>query len=69
MAETESLLKEHILEAVYLLENMGFVINHPKSGLVPTHRVPIISTKMEIKLPGEKLGKSRVKQAKSYRIA
>ena len=30
MAKTESLLKDHITAVVYLLENLGFVINHPK---------------------------------------
>ena len=69
MAETESLLKEHILAAVYLLENLGFVINHPKSELVPTQEIEflgfkIISTKMEIKLPGEKLRKIKSETGK-----
>ena len=39
MAETESLLKDNISAVVYLLENLGFVVNHPKSELTPTQEI------------------------------
>ena len=59
MAETESLMKDHIVAVIYLL---GFVINHPKSVLTPTQEIEFLgftvnSTKMELKLPGEKIKK------------
>ena len=42
MAETENLLKDHITAVVYLLENIGFVANHPKSELTPTQEPPTV---------------------------
>ena len=64
MAETETLLKDHISEVIYLLENLGFVINHPKSELNPTQEIEFLgftvnSTGMELKLPGGKIKKIR----------
>ena len=64
MAETESLLKDHTTAVVYLLENLGFVINYPKSELTPTQEIEFLgftvnSTKMELRLPGEKIKKIR----------
>ena len=35
MAESETLLRDHVQGVVYLLENLGFVINSPKSVLDP----------------------------------
>ena len=69
MAETESLLKDHIIAVIYLLENLGFVINHPKSVLTPTQEIEFLgftvnSTKMELKLPGEKIKKIRAETGK-----
>ena len=51
MAETESLPKDHITVVVYLLENLGFVINHLKSELISTQEIAFLgftvnSTKM-----------------------
>ena len=64
MAETESLLRDHTTAVIYLLENLGFVINHPKSELIPTQEIDFLgftvnSTKMELKLPSEKIRKIR----------
>ena len=39
MAEAESLLKDHVTAVIYLLENLGFIINHPKSELSPTQEI------------------------------
>ena len=69
MAETESLLKDHVTAVVYLLENLGFVINHPKSELAPTQEIQFLgftvnSSTMELKLPGEKIKKIRTKAGK-----
>ena len=57
MAESETLLKDHIAGIIYLLENLGFVINFPKSLLEPTKTIDFLgflldSTAMELKLPG-----------------
>ena len=34
--ETEALHRDNITGVIYLLEILGFVINHPKSELTPT---------------------------------
>ena len=69
MAETESLLKDHITAVVYLLENLGFVVNYPKSELTPTQEIEFLgftvnSTNMELRLPGEKIKKVRTEAGK-----
>ena len=70
MAETESLLREHITAVIYLLENLGVVINHPKSELTPTQEIEFLgftvsSAKMELRLPGEKIKKIRSEAGKA----
>ena len=60
MAESETLLKDHVKGVVYLLENLGFVINLPKSALEPKRTIEFLgfqvdSTSMELKLPGDKI--------------
>lgn len=64
---------------VYLLENLGFVINHPRSEHKPQTPLRteflgfvINSTQMEIRLPGEKIRKIRGEADKvlpSHRIS
>ena len=49
---------------IYLLENLGFVINHPKSELTPTQEIEFLgftvnSTTMELRLSGEKIKRIR----------
>ena len=70
VAETESLLRDHIMGVVYLLENLGFVINHPKSQLTPTQEIEFLgfvvhSTTMELKLPGEKIKRIKSETGKA----
>ena len=60
VAETESLLKDHIMGVVYLQENLGVVINHLKSQLIPSQEIEFLvfmvnTMNMELKLPGEKI--------------
>lgn len=60
MAESETLLKDHVAGTVYLLENLGFVINLPKSILEPQRTIDFLgfqvdSSTMELKLPGNKM--------------
>ena len=69
IANTESLLRDHIMGVVYLLENLGFVLNYPKSQLIPTQEIEFLgfvvnSTTMELKLPGEKVKKIRSETGK-----
>ena len=69
MAETENLLKDHITAVVYLLENIGFVANHPKSELTPTQEIEFLgltvySAKMGLRLPGGKINKIRAEAGK-----
>ena len=59
MAESETLLRDHVAGIIYLLENLGFVINFPKSLLEPTKVIDFLgflldSSRMELKLPGDK---------------
>lgn len=60
IAETESQLKDQTAGLIYLLENLGFVVNHPKSQLQPTQTIEFLgfmvdSQKMELRLPGQKI--------------
>ena len=60
MAESETLLEDHVAATVYLLENLGFIINYPKSILEPRTTLEFLgfqvdSSSMELKLPGNKL--------------
>ena len=69
IAETESLLKDHVTAVMYLLENLGFVVNHPKSELDPSQEIEfqgftVNSERMELKLPGEKIKKIRAEAGK-----
>ena len=71
MAESEILAKEHTVGLIHLLENLGFVINYPKSQLTPTQEIEFLgfvinSNSMELKLPGEKIKKIR---AETRRLA
>ena len=57
MAESETLLRDHI---IYLLENLGFMIDFPKSSLESKRTMEFLgfqvdSTSMELKLPGDKI--------------
>ena len=63
MAETETLLKDHITAVIYLLENLGLVINHSKSELNPTEEIEFIWF-TELKLPGGKIKKIRAEAGK-----
>ena len=67
MAETQSAAREHTAGLVFLLENLGFIINHPKSVMTPSQEIDFLgftvnSTTMEIKLPGEKIKRYGQKQ-------
>ena len=68
IAGTESMPRYHIMGVVFLLENLGFVINKPKSKLMPTQEIKFLgfsinSTAMELKLPDEKIKKIKKRQA------
>ena len=60
MARSIQLLREHIYQILYLLENLGFIINNKKSLLSPTQVIELLgmivnSQTMEITLPGQKI--------------
>ena len=64
MAESETMAKEHTAELIFLLENLGFIINSQNSRIDPTQQIEFLgfeinSLKMELKLPGEKFKKIR----------
>ena len=64
MATTPTVARDHTAGLIFLLENLGFIINYPKSLLTPTQEIQflgfIINTpKMEIRLPGEKIKQIR----------
>ncbi len=59
MAETQSLAREHTAGLIFILENLGFIINNLKSLLTPTQEIEFLgfsvnTVNLEIKLPGEK---------------
>ena len=62
MAESKTLLKDHVAGIIYLLEKLGFVINFPKS-LLELHVAKVIdflgflldSAAMELKLLSDKI--------------
>ena len=69
LSETESLSREQTGGLVFLLENLGFIINYPKSILEPSMKIEFLgfivdSTTMEIKLSGEKIKKIRMETRK-----
>ena len=69
MAESEALLRDHIAGISYLLDNLGFVINLPKSQLDPKRIIDFLgflidSNTMELKLPGDKL--KSIQSCRSY---
>jgi hypothetical protein len=56
--------REHTAGLIFLLENLGFIINYPKSLLTPTQEIQFLgfvisSNTMEIRLPGEKIKQIR----------
>ena len=58
MAQSETMLRDHVKGIIYLLENLGFVINLPKSLLEPRQSIDFLgflvnSLSMKLKLPGE----------------
>ena len=64
MADSPSVVKEHTAALIYLLENLGFIVNYPKSLLSPTQEIEILgfivnSVAMEIKVPGNKIKQVR----------
>ena len=64
MADSPSVVKEHTAALIYLLENLGFIVNYPKSLLSPTQEIEILgfivnSVAMEIKVPGNKIKQIR----------
>ena len=58
------IIQEHTYTALFLLENLGFIINNKKSSLSPSQQIDFLgmtvdSQAMELKLPGEKIKKIR----------
>ena len=60
MAHSNQMLREQIYQVLFLIENLGFIINSKKSLLSPTQEIEFLgmivnSQTMEIKLPGQKI--------------
>ena len=60
LAESETQAREHTAALIFQLENLGLIINHPKSQTTPSLLIEFLgfiidSTSMELKLPGEKI--------------
>ena len=69
LAETPSAASEHTAGLIFLLGNLGFIINHPKSLTDPSQEIDILgftvnSVQMEINLPGKKIKKIRAETRK-----
>ena len=64
MAPSPIVAREHTAGLIFLLENLGFIINYPKSLLTPTQEIQFLgfvisSNTMEIRIPGEKIKQIR----------
>ena len=64
MADSKQKLAEHIQSTLFLLKNLGFIVNSKKSILQPTQEIEFLgmivsSLSMDLKLPGEKIRKIR----------
>ena len=64
LAESETQAREHTAALIFLLENLGLVVNHPKFQTTPSQVIEFLgfsidSRSMEIKLPGDKIKKIR----------
>ena len=64
LAESKELAQEHVVGLIYLLENLGFVINKPKSILELTQSIEFLrfsvnSVQQELSLPAGKVKKIR----------
>ena len=64
MASSKQMIQEHMYITLFLLENLGFIINHKKSILDPSQEIEFLgmmvnSQTMELRLPGEKIKKIR----------
>ena len=64
MASSKELIQEHTYVTIFLLENLGFIINNKKSLLEPSQEIEFLgmivsSQTMDLKLPGEKIKKIR----------
>ena len=66
LAESRPLARDHVIGLIYLLENLGFVINKPKNILEPTQSLEFLgfsvnSVHQELSLPVGKVKKIRAK--------
>ena len=60
MAHSKQMLREQIYQVLFLIKNLGFIIDSKKSLLSPTQEIEFLgmivnSQTMEIKLPGQKI--------------
>ena len=65
MAHSNQMLREHVYQVLFLLENLGFIINSKKSLLSSIQEIEFLgmivnSQTMEIKLPGQKIKSIRL---------
>ena len=69
MADSQAMAREHTATLIFLLENLGFIINYPKSLLDPTQEIDYLgftinSKTMELRMPGEKIKQIRLEAKK-----
>ena len=69
MAESETLVRDHVKGLIFLLENLGFVVNHPKSQVTPTQEIDFLgftinTRSQELRLPGDKIKKVQAEARK-----
>jgi len=65
MASSKQSIQEHTHITIFVLENLGFIINNKKSLLDPSQEIEFLgmvvnSQSMDLKLPGEKIKKIRL---------
>ena len=74
MAESEAQLKDHVRCLVYLLENLGYIINYKKSVLTPTKQLEFLGFILdwdltELRLPTDKVKKIRLDAQKFRKLS
>ncbi len=72
MAESQDLLRDQVMGLVFLLENLGFVINYPRSQLEPTQEIEFLgfvvnSQTMELQAPRGETQEDQVRRQKDVR--
>ena len=51
MAESGTLVRDHVMGLTFLLENLGFIVNYPKSPVTPTQGIELLGFHHQYTVP------------------